>query len=270
MNINNNGDEFYNLVNCPYLFIGLDRDGTLVPYTLTPDLSHVDAEILEILKILVSTKNTTVAIISARGLNKLKEDFPIDNIVLGGSCGLEIAHKGNDVFVHPLAKSFRLVLSQILPQFLQFCQPYNLAIIEDHGLTACLHTKLIKDQLVLKSIKDKINNLKTQYSNLKVNELATSYEFYPNLDWSKGMAYRQILNELQLDTAKILPVFIGDSIADESAYDVVNNLKGLSIKVIHRETASKAKFLVDNESEVKKFLDKLAKLRHAKHGQWLV
>ncbi len=253
--------DFMQIIQAKELFIGLDRDGTLVPYKLTPDLAYVDKSVLEIIQLLTNINNTIVAIVSARGLNQLKKDFPFNNIVLAGSCGLEISYPDHKIITNETALQIQPLLSELIDRLKPLTKSKHKAIIENHGLTVCLHTKLISDRFILKNIDKKVFALGKIFPQLKINKLETTYEFYPNINWSKGMAIEAIFEYLTLDFNQGLSIFVGDSQADESAYEVINNYKGISFKVIHNQNLSKAKILLNSEKALIDMLDQIARMR---------
>ncbi len=253
--------DFMQIVQANELFIGLDRDGTLVPYTLTPDMAYVDKTVLDIVQLLTNTKNTTVAIVSARGLNQLKKDFPFNNIVLAGSCGLEISYPDHKIITNETALRIKPLLPELIEALQSLIKSKYQAIIENHGLTVCLHTKLISDRSILQNIEKKVIALGKIFPQLQINKLETTYEFYPNINWSKGMAIETIFKYLALDFNQGLSIFVGDSQADESAYEVINSYNGITFKVAHNQNVSKAKILLNSEKILIAMLDQIARMR---------
>jgi trehalose 6-phosphate phosphatase len=90
------------------------------------------------------------------------------------------------------------------------------------------------------------------------------YELQPKLDWDKGRAVLHLLTTLGLDRDDVVPIYIGDDITDEHAFET---LAGREVGVIvasaadrevsGRETA--AEFALDSVEEVERFLDGLAR-----------
>ncbi len=82
-------------------------------------------------------------------------------------------------------------------------------------------------------------------------------ELRPDIDWDKGSALRWILGHL---TVSVLPVYLGDDLTDEDAFDAVA-ADGQSIVVRHGENGDRrtaARFAVPGPSGVRILLDRLA------------
>jgi trehalose 6-phosphate phosphatase len=90
------------------------------------------------------------------------------------------------------------------------------------------------------------------------------YELQPKLDWDKGRAVLYLIDALGLDRDDVIPLYLGDDITDEHAFEALAG-RGVGIFVgshddperVGRSTA--ADFVLDSVAEVERFLDGLAR-----------
>jgi trehalose-phosphatase len=82
-------------------------------------------------------------------------------------------------------------------------------------------------------------------------------EVRPAVEWSKGKAALWLLSKQKshLRGRPILPIYIGDDVADEEAFKALKN-KGLTI-FVGKPKKSHAKYYLKNTREVSKFLIRL-------------
>ena len=90
------------------------------------------------------------------------------------------------------------------------------------------------------------------------------YEIQPKLDWDKGRAVLYLLEALGLDREDLVPVYLGDDITDEHAFQALEG-RGIGIfvgdpgdpEVGDRTTA--AHFVLASVEDVERFLDAVAR-----------
>ena len=56
---------------------------------------------------------------------------------------------------------------------------------------------------------------------LKVTPGKMVYEIQPNIDWDKGKAVLYLLEALDLDRDDVVPMYLGDDITDEHAFEAL-------------------------------------------------
>jgi trehalose 6-phosphate phosphatase len=86
-------------------------------------------------------------------------------------------------------------------------------------------------------------------------------ELRPDLDWDKGKTLRWVIDHLdRAVSGPRVPVYIGDDITDEDAFDAVGQ-DGVPILVRHSEDgdrATAALFALENPARVAEFTERLA------------
>ena len=82
------------------------------------------------------------------------------------------------------------------------------------------------------------------------------FDLQPNIDWNKGKAILWLLDALQLHRDDVLPIYIGDDVTDEDAFQALRGCGlGIVVKGAHRTT--KAQYALDDPGQVRQFFDEL-------------
>jgi trehalose 6-phosphate phosphatase len=242
------------------LLLGLDRDGTLVPITERPEDARVDADLIELLQEINRSPAISLAIVSARGLAQLRSDFDEIGCVLAGNYGLEIAFTDGSSSVQPGAQACRPRLKQVHDELAWLSNADINAVLEDHGLSLCLHWQTVaadKRDIVHKTF----DQLPERFPDLHIRALATSYEVLPAMEWDKGKALEAIHTRLGETTrAPGSFAYFGDSQADEPAFEWINKHHGESIKVGSAGEFTTSKMQVSDTAEVRSVLSNLLSL----------
>lgn len=228
-------------------FIIFDRDGTLTPISPDPRNSEIEPPIKEAIKELNSIDGIQVAILSARGLQDLRRDFPSSEIILSGNYGLEIQGPNGESFFHPLAIQARPILKKAKEDLSKAFSAAEIGVIlEDHEFSVCIHwhkTK-IEERETLDRI---INNCRKSYPSLTFNALPTSYEISTVANWNKSNGLDKTLELAGFTKEETFLLYAGDSGPDEPAYDWINS-HGAGISIHIGESKSRARFSLAHPS----------------------
>jgi trehalose-phosphatase len=245
-----------------HMFIALDRDGTLVPYTARPDEAIMPESTRQIIADLAGLPGVSVAIVSARGVRRLQEDLLDSRVILAGNYGLEIRFADGSEEINPQAKAAAPLLSKVRQRLSEQLKGVSNTILEDDIYSLCLHWHLVppSERKYLHEILSNFNN--ELDSTIAMITLPTSYEFMPNITWNKGHAMARIASQLSLAPGACLNVYIGDTETDEPAIIWVNCNGGISIRV-GSNIATNAQYILANTGNVANFLKEVVKRRQA-------
>jgi trehalose 6-phosphate synthase/phosphatase len=233
-------------------FLILDRDGTLVPYSPTPELAFLPPLTKKVLSDIIEQNRGQIAIISARGLKGLKDEFDADKEILAGNYGLEISFPSGHTFIHPAAIEAQGQIAELAEEFAAIVTKYPQLILDNHTYSLCLHNHLLPPHQT-SHVAALIEALKTHFSSLTFHDLPTSFEVVPSVKWDKSSTLDQIEKELALKSEDLLYLTFGDSEADEPMYAWTNARGGMSFNVGGRDD-SQAAGRVDTPDDVYTFL----------------
>jgi len=236
------------------ILLFLDYDGTLVPLKKDPDLAILPSFIRRILKDLA--KKIFLCIVSGRPVLELKRYVGIKNIFYIGNHGFEISRGKN--WVHPEAIKIKPLLHKTLRRIKVKTKDFRGVLIEDKGLTASIHYRLLhpKKRKKLKQVIIEEIALKNRF--LRITEGKMVLEIRPKLDWDKGKGVLKLLRGSHSIEDSLL-IYIGDDETDEDAFRALGRM-GLTI-VVSRKRNSNARFRFRNVREVWQFLRILQKTK---------
>ncbi len=240
------------------LAILLDFDGTLAPISDRPDQARLPAHVRAVLARLQRHPRSLVAVVSGRALDDVRARVDLPGLYYVGNHGLEIA--GPDIaLVHEDAGPARDLIAACAGRLRDRLQRVDGVIIEDKGLSASLHYRLVaREQVdqVVRTVLEEIGRLPP--GRVLVQRGRMAIEIRPDIEWDKGRAVRWLLaRAVGADWSKRCAViYAGDDGSDEDAFMALAHA-GITIRVgPHQLTA--ARFQVADEVELVEFLEMLA------------
>ncbi|MDD4893932.1 MAG: trehalose-phosphatase [Candidatus Omnitrophica bacterium] len=229
----NEWDIIKNKIKDKYLFIFLDFDGTLTPITDTPDKAQLSKKTKALLEEIAGNSRIKLAFISGRAIGDIKNKIGLKNAIYAGNHGLEI--EGPRMKFKPLVPAgFRKILKKIKDNLKTNTASFRGVLIEDKGSSLSLHYRLV-DRSKIPQIKRIFHQTVISYlasNKIKIKSGKMVLETRPPIEWDKGRAVLRLLIRQIFVSGKdnVLPIYIGDDIADEDAFKVLKN-KGLTVFV---------------------------------------
>jgi trehalose-phosphatase len=229
----------------PLIF--LDFDGTLAPIVE----NHEDAAMSDDMQELVMklAAEYAVAVISGRGLDDVRKRVKLEKIYYGGSHGFEIAGPGGYSSENPEAKKVLPAFEEVEPKLKDKIKNVEGVSFERKKFTLAVHYRKVKDEEEEK-VHEAVEEVLTDYPQLKKGEGKKVIEIRPNIYWDKGKAVETLKLKLS-DQKDPFIIYIGDDVTDEDVFEFMQN--GMGILVGEHGTKTYADYRLESVDEVKDF-----------------
>ncbi|MDJ0926468.1 MAG: trehalose-phosphatase [Gammaproteobacteria bacterium] len=227
----------------PALF--LDLDGTLVEIAQQPELVHADPELLLILED-YEERFGSLAVVSGRAIADIDRVLAPLQLPAAGIHGLELR------FADRRTKSVaKATLPTVVRERLQaVANRYPGMLLEDKGLSVALHFRAAPahEPEARAAVDREMDSLGDDFT-LQRGKMVL--EIRPN-GATKGTAVAEFMQCAPY--ADRLPVYVGDDVTDEDAFDVVNEAGGMSVRVGTDDIATRARWRLDSVSAVRQWI----------------
>lgn len=227
----------------------LDVDGTLLELAETPEQVYVPERLKSLLSEVAERMNGAVALISCRTIANLDELFAPLKLRASGVHGAERRDTSGRIVRAQIDTS---KLQSVRDELADFVASHDGLLLEDKSFAIALHYRLAPQMqdTALATVTSILDRLGPEYV-LQTGKCV--YEIRPRA-WTKGTAVRAFLSEPSF--AGRVPIYIGDDVTDEHAFDVVNELGGMSVRV-GDEAATQARFRLPRVADVHEWLNSL-------------
>ena len=201
-----------------------DFDGTLVELAPTPDGVLVRPDMLALLTELRRATQGAVAVVSGRGIDSIDSFLGMRDLPVAGLHGAERRDANGDTQRVGFDDERLLHMEKVLADLVR---SHPGLLLEIKGAAVALHYRNAPESEP--AAREATTRLVGEFADAYVLQPGKMvYEIKPK-DVDKGRALRAFLDEPPF--AGRLPVFAGDDLTDEKGFAVVNEQRGLSIKV---------------------------------------
>ncbi len=246
-------DELWARVGNRRVAVFLDYDGTLTPIVGRPELAVLSEEMRETLAAL--SQRCPVMVISGRDRGDVERLVGLKGLVYAGCHGFDIAGPEGPGFSHLEASGYAQIVAQAARDLERELAPIPGIIVENKTYAVAVHFRLAGTEDIGR-VEHIVDGVVTRNPQLRKTGGKKVFELRPNMDWDKGKAVLWLLDALDLDTAEVVPLYIGDDVTDQDAFDALHG-KGLSILVAQDPQATRADYRLADPAEVGRFLEEL-------------
>jgi trehalose 6-phosphate phosphatase len=235
-----------------------DFDGTLSDIVNDPDAARPVPGASEALVRLAA--QCPVAVLSGRDLADVSERVGLPGIWYAGSHGFELTAPDGTHHQNEAAAAAIPVLEQAAAELHDKIGSIPGVVVEHKRFGVAAHYR--------NAARDRVGEVSAavraagQRHALRVTTGREVIELRPDIDWDKGRTLRWVIDHLhQAGSGPLLPVYLGDDITDEDAFDAVRP-EGVPILVRHSDDgdrATAALFALGSPAQATEFTDRLAR-----------
>jgi trehalose 6-phosphate phosphatase len=234
-----------------------DFDGTLSEIVNDPDAARPVTGASEALQQLA--QRCPVAILSGRDLADVSKRVGLPGVWYAGSHGFELTAPDGTHHQNEAAATAIPVLEQAAAQLREQIGSIPGVVVEHKRFGVAVHYR--------NAARERVGEVSAavrtagQRDALRVTTGREVIELRPDLDWDKGKTLHWVIDHLQqAGSNPLLPIYLGDDITDEDAFDAVC-ADGVPIVVRHTDDgdrATAALFALDSPAQVAEFTERLA------------
>jgi len=239
------------------LAVFLDYDGTLTPIVSHPEDAWLSESMRQTLRSLAA--RLPVAILSGRDLDDVRGRVLVDGIVYAGSHGFDIAGAGG--LRRQLGEVYLPVLGAAENELREALDDIAGAQLERKYFSVAAHYRNVSENDADK-VALAVEAVAARHRELRRIDGKKVYELLPDIDWNKGKAVVWLLETLEVERGKALPIYIGDDRTDEDAFRALEK-RGVGILVSEHPEATAANYCLNDPEEVERFLQKITDRLHA-------
>lgn len=234
-----------------------DFDGTLSEIVDDPDTAVLVTGATEALHKLAA--QCPVAVLSGRDLADVTKRVGVKGIWYAGSHGFELIAPDGTHHQNDAAAAAVPVLEQAAGQLRDQLAAIPGVVVEHKRFGVAVHYRNAE--------RDRVGEVAAavraagRRDGLRVTTGREVIELRPDLDWDKGKTLRWVIDHLHdAGSGALTPVYLGDDITDEDAFDAVHD-DGVPILVRHSDDGDRATgalFALDSPARAGEFTDRLA------------
>jgi trehalose-phosphatase len=243
------------------LALFLDFDGTLSPIAPTPDEAVFPKKNKDLLEKISKSNKCKVTVVSGRSLKDIKKRVGIRQMTYVGNHGLEI--EGPKIkFEYLIPKHIQKSIHQLKEELIRSLSSIKGLLFDEKGLTLSIHYRLVPAPQVfpVKKIFTQTSDPYRKRGEVQVTFGKKVLEIRPPVKWNKGHAVSWLLDKYPLiENHSLVPFYIGDDETDEDAFTI---LKDAGITSVVGEQPTAAEYYLQNQKEVTKVLQEIARLYH--------
>ncbi len=228
-------------------FVCLDFDGTLSEIVPDPNAATLIDGAADALRHLAA--QCPVAVVSGRNVTDLQELVGVPGLYYVGSDGLEMIAPDGSHHQNETATGAAVALADAAAALQRDLADVPGAHVEHKRFAVTAHYRNVSTERVGEVMA--AAHAVSRRHGLPLTTGRRMVELRPNIDWHKGRVLQWVHDRVP-PTDRMLPIYVGDDLADEDAFDAVR-FHGIGIAVQHDEDGDRptaASFTLKNPREV--------------------
>lgn len=240
--------------------IFLDYDGTLTPIVDRPADAVLSVPMRNAVRELAA--RCPVCVVSGRDRPVVQRLMGLDDLIVAGSHGFDIWSPGGGAVQREEAIAHRELIEAVSAAARDRIANISGASVEPKRASVAVHYRMVPGPR-RDAVRGVVDSLLADHpGRLRVTPGKMVYEIQPDVAWDKGRAVLHLLAALDLDGDDVVPVYIGDDITDEDAFEALRD-RGVGIVVRGAEPdredrATAATLALDEVADVERLLGMLA------------
>jgi alpha,alpha-trehalase len=244
-------EEIFRPAKGKELAVFLDYDGTLTPIVSRPEEAVLDPKMRQTLKELA--QQCFIAVISGRDLKDVRNLVDLEDLYYAGSHGFDIAGPKGQHLEHQSGKQFLPALDRAEKSLRDRLEKKIPGVqVERKKFSIAVHYRRVAEGKI-QEVEGVVNRVQAESGQLRQTSGKKIFELQPDIDWHKGKALLWLLGQLGLDRPGVLPLYLGDDVTDEDAFEVLKD-RGIGIAVQAAPAPTAARYRLRSPDEVGKFL----------------
>lgn len=241
----------------------LDYDGTLTEIVERPEDAVLAEDVRELLREL--TGHCPVVIASGRDREAAEELIGVAELGYIGSHGFDIAGPAGTGIRREVASECLEALDAAERELRARLQSVAGSQVERKKFSVAVHFRRVRGEERRAEVRKAVEDILSRHPQLAKGLGHEVLELLPRVDWDKGRAVLWLLEALQLDPARFCPVYLGDDVTDEHAFEALR-ARGIGIVVKEESRPTAASYSLRDPREVAHWLHELLdSLRGAVH-----
>jgi trehalose 6-phosphate phosphatase len=246
-----NLDELKSRLNAKKVALFFDYDGTLTPIVEDPAAATLNPQMYARLQRVA--RIVPIAIVSGRDMKVLTDFVQLEGVYYAASHGFEIT--GPDFSSRPDEGEIKPVIESAYRALTERVAMFPGTRLELKPFSVAVHFRQA-DAEHLPKILDTIEHVLAAHPKLRRREGKKVSELQFALNHDKGKAVDALLQALRGRLGAVVPIYVGDDLTDEDAFDAVQRAGGLGVVVRGEEDrATRADYALRSVAEVGRFLD---------------
>ncbi len=237
------------------LALFLDYDGTLTPIVNRPEDAILSDEMRSLM--LELADRTNLAVVSGRDLADVQDKVGLESIHYAGSHGYDISGPEGMRMQHEDARESLPDIGRAERELTEQLADVPGAHVERKHFAIAVHYREAAEKDIGR-IESAVDEAVAKHGKLRKKGGKKIFELQPDVTWDKGRAVLWLLEQLDLTGSDVLPVYIGDDVTDEDAFEALHD-RGIGIRVGPPEEATSAHYLLQDTEELEQLFEHLVK-----------